>query len=244
MKRQRQAPYSNRPFKRPRQIQRRPSVAIRTPRADIVPERKYFTLSLAATAIATSGTTWAGGELDNATTLCLCAPTTGDDITNRDSRKIQILSIKINGTINVPAQTDVTTSDDAAQIRLLLVQDKQTNSAQLNAEDVMQGLSNNAINTFQNHSFFGRFQVWKDKTFDLANPNLSWDGTNMEQQGMTRHFKWNVKFKKPIVVHFNATNGGTVADIVDNSFHIIGLCSNNELAPTLGYAARTTFLDV
>lgn len=227
---------------RPAKVRRTPS-GLPQKQFQTIVERKYFTQSLTATAFVTSGTTWAGGELDP-TTLTLFVPTQGDDITNRDGRKVQILAIKINATINIPAQTDQTVADPGTQIRVVLVQDRQTNSAQLNAEDVIATAANQVINAFQNTAFFGRFQVWKDKTFDMQSPTLTWDGTNIEQSGLTKSFKWNLKFKKPVVVHFNATNGGTVADIIDNSFHIIGLCSSTALAPTLGYQVRTTFIDV
>lgn len=208
-------------------------------------ERKYFTaLVNPTTAITQSGTSWAGGELDPTTVNTLFAPTQGDDITNRSGRRVQILSIKIRGTLIAPAQIDQTAADAGTKVRVVLVQDRQTNAAQLNAEDVMQGISSGVVDTFQNPNFFGRFQVWKDKTFLMQNPTITYDGTNLEQSGLIKQWKWNITFKKPIVVHFNATNGGTVADITDNSFHVIALTSNANLAVTGGYVARTVFADV
>lgn len=216
------------------------------PRA--ITERKYFTTGLTSTALVNfdAGTTWAGCELDPATTNALFAPATGDDFNTRDGRKVQVLSIKIKGYFRVAAQTDTTTTDDAALIRLALVVDKQTNAAQLNAEDVFGGVAVAPLNVdqFQNPAFFGRFKVLKDKYFTLQNPNSTWDGTNMEQMGLVRHFKMTHKFRKPMIVHFNGTNGGTVADIIDNSFHLIGGSSNIELVPTIAYQVRTTFIDV
>lgn len=212
------------------------------PRA--VTERKYFTALRAAIAIPAVATDWSSTELDPATTNCLFAPVTGDDFLNRDGRKVQVLAIKIKATINVPTQADQSGADNASQIRILLVQDKQTNATQLNGEDVLQAVASNVINSFQNPAFFGRFKVMKDKMFVLQNPTISWDGTNIEQSGLTRAFKINHKFRKPVVVHFNATNGGTVADIIDNSFHILGGCSSTNLAPTLAYNVRVTFIDL
>lgn len=211
------------------------------PRA--ITERKYFDADVAL-ALAAIGGSWAGCELDPAANS-LFNPVTGDDFNQRDGRKIQVLSIKIRGHISVAAQANQTAGDPASLIRLALVQDKQTNAAQLNAEDVFaSGAASNAINAFQNPAFFGRFRVLKEKTIVMQNPVIAYDGTNVEQAGLVRPFKFKHKFKKPVVVHYNATNGGTVADVIDNSFHIIGGTDSTSLAPGIIYKARTTYMDV
>lgn len=213
------------------------------PRA--ITERKYFDAEVNGTSLAALTASFASAELDPATLNTLFAPTQGNDYLNREGRKVQILSIKVRGEIRCPAQTDQTATDAASNIRLLLVHDKQTNAAQLNSEDVItSGAGNVAIQMFQNPAFFGRFRVLKDKMITIQNPTVSYDGTNLEQSGLTRNFKMTVKFKKPVIVHFNATNGGTVADIVDNSFHIIGGTTSTGLAPAIYYKVRTVFVDV
>lgn len=212
------------------------------PRA--ITERKYFTSLRAAASITALSTDWASTEVDPATLNTLFAPTTGDDYLNRDGRKIQLIALKIRGTIAIARQTDQSTADGSQIIRVLLVQDRQTNAAQLNGEDVMQGQASAVINTFQNPAFFGRFRVWKDKQWSFMNPTISWDGTNMEQSGMHRQFKWNIKFKKPITIHYNATNGGTVADVVDHSFHIIAGAGSTDMPATITYVCRATFIDL
>jgi len=207
-----------------------------------ITERKYFD-SDGTGALAQLTTNFNGGELDPAANS-LFTPTTGDDYNNRTGRKVQVVSIKITGRIDCAAQADQVALDSAAMCRVLLVQDKQTNAAQLNSEDVItSGAASGATLMFQNPAFFGRFVVLKDKRWIFQGPTVTYDGTNIEQGGLQKYFKWNLKFKKPITIHFNGTNGGTIADIVDNSFHVIGGCSNNSLAPTLTYKCRTTFLD-
>jgi len=101
----------------------------------------------------------------------------------------------------------------------------------------------NSVNAFQNPNNFGRFQVLKDKTFTLQNPNASFDATNIEMQGLVKPFKFTHKFKKPIVVRFNATNGGTFADIVDNSWHVIGQTNNLNLAPSISYVSKVYYCE-
>lgn len=210
-----------------------------------VTERKYFDSENTGTAIAVSGTTWAGGELDPTTLNTLFCPTQGDDYNNRSGRKIQVLAIKMRGYLQCVKQADQTGGDNPLLARIILVQDRQTNAAQLNAEDViLSGGANVAHSMFQNPAFFGRFRVLKDKTIVLQNPNSTYDGTNLEVNGITKPFKMNIKFRKPVVMHFNSTNGGSVADIVDNSFHMIGNASNGDLAVSILYKCRTTFIDV
>lgn len=240
MKRQASFVIKQQPTKRKKVTQKRRVSATR----QAIVERKYFDNQLVAATITALTASWAGGELDP-TSLSLFNPSRGSDINNVDGRKCQVLAIKIRGLITIPAQADATGADDPGVIRLVLVQDKQTNSAQLNAEDVINsGAANVALEMFQNTAFFGRFQVLKDKMFRVDNPAMSWDGTNIEQNGLQIHFKMNHKFTKPVEVHFNATNGGTVADIIDNSFHIIGGCTNTELSYGLNYKSRVTFIDV
>lgn len=210
-----------------------------------ITERKYFDSEVNGAALVASATSWVNAEFDPTTLNTLFAPVTGDDFNNRTGRKLQVLAIKIRGYIQCLSQTNVTTEDNASLIRLIFVQDRQTNATQLNAEDVISsGAASVASQMFQNPAFFGRFRVIKDKNIVMTNPNSSWDGTNIEQCGLVKPFKMGIKFKKPVTMHFNSTNGGTVADIVDNSFHIIALATSVELAPTLHYKVRTTFIDV
>lgn len=232
-------------------VARRPAKRITVVRAVAVPrmpvavtERKYFDEERAATAIVAVSTDFASAEADPGTVNTLFAPTTGNDFNNRIGRKVDVLGIKIRGDISIAAQTNQSAADGPTMIRMMLVQDKQTNAAQLNSEDVLtSGDATQGINMFRNPAFFSRFQIWKDKTIVMQSPSMTFDGTNVEQSGLIRPVKMNMKFRKPIRVTFNATNGGTVADIIDNSFHVLCACSSNALAPQLEYKCRTTFVD-
>lgn len=227
----------------PKKPQYRTYVA-RTPGGQVNSERKYYDRELNTT-IATVSTAFTGAELDPATTNALFAPTQGNDISNREGRKCLVHSVRINGMIIIPAQVNQTAGDEGCCIRLGLVMDKQTNGTQLNSEDVWTSGTAAApiLMSFQNTQFFGRFQVLKEKTFNIQPNNITYDGTNLEQQGSIRAFKLKYTWKTPLVVNFNATNGGTVADIVDNSFHVIGACNNITLAPSLQYKSRVSFSD-
>jgi len=145
----------------------------------------------------------------------------------------------------VPPQANQTATDAGSYIRLMLVQDKQSNGTQMTGTQLMTspGVASTilAVTTFQNIDNFGRFKVLKDKTILIQNPAVSFDGTNVEQQGLIRKFKMTYKPRKPIDVRFNAVNGGTIADIVDNSWHLLANNSSTDLNPNISYNCRVCF---
>jgi len=205
-------------------------------------EMKYFDTRLALSAIP-SVAAWTGTEFDPATLNTLFCPTVGAAINQRIGREVKVLKIKINGQIRCANQTTQADTDLPTSIRLALVQDMQTNTAQMQGEQVFTNTTtaDEAVLTFQNIDNFGRFRVLKDKMMAISNPAISWDGTNVFQSGFIRPFKWSIKFQKPVSVRFNATNGGTVADIIDNSFHVVANCSSTELAPQISYLCRVCY---
>lgn len=245
--------YSGKPYKKPRAIVQsaRPKymrVQGRSAGALVAaPENKYFDTTRAVGAMVATAASWASTELDPATFNTLCCPVQGSGISDRVGRKIHITKLKIRGTVGYSVQSAASTVPSMPEVRLLLVQDCQTNGVQLNGEDVMASSTTAAvtsqIHTFQNLAFFGRFKVLKDKMFRIGGANSVNNTTagTVSTEADSINFKWTIKFRKPVVVHFNSTNGGSVGDIVDNSFHIIGLSTLT--TATLAYEARVVFVD-
>jgi len=212
-------------------------------------EMKYFDSCRDNVAIGSS-TTWASSVYDpNAFPVAaintLFCPTLGAGVNQRIGKACKVLKIKMNIVISIPAQTNQTVTDAGSYIRLLLVLDKQTNSAQMTGTQLMTspGVATAVLapGSYQNIDNFGRFKVLKDKHMTIDNPTITYDGTNVEQSGIIRRFKWNVKFKTPITVRFNNTAGGTIADIIDNSFHILANNSSTDLNPNISYNCRVCF---
>jgi len=228
--------------------------------AAVTGEMKYFDCDNTGTALTLLTTTWpAGTMIDPLTTinlgsaavanpLCLCVPTVGAALNQRVGRKISIHKIKVHGTLSVAPQAAQAVADATTKARIVLVIDQQTNAAQMAGANLFQDASAAAstVNTFQNPNFFGRFRVLKDKMFSLSNLNLAGSPTTADviQAGIKVNFKFSVNFKKPLIVHFNATNGGTVADIVDNSIHIVAGADQITYAPALSYYTRCCYKDV
>jgi len=192
---------------------------------------------------------WTGTELDPAG-LALFTPAEGADISDRVGRKVSVHKISLRGTLSVPSLANQAAGLNAFLCRLILYIDEQTNGTQAQGEQLMSdGGAATAMltnQTYQSTANFGRFRVLKDKTISFQDPSGSYDGTanQIDFNGQIRTFKIVFKFNTPIVVRYNGTNGGTVADTIDNSFHLIGHATNVAQAPVISYQCRTVYTDV
>lgn len=220
-------------------------------------EMKYFDTERQVVALVATTTTWPAGTIKDpsstinlgdaavATPACLFAPIKSASLNGRIGRKIKIFKIKIRGLIDVPAQASVSAGDAGTRVRIVLVQDKQTNAGAMTGALLFQdaGQAQTTLSSYQNAANFGRFRICKDKTLNLSNVNLAGSPTSGDviQSGMSIPWKMNCNFKVPVGVNFNAVNGGTVADIVDNSFHIIAAVDSIALAPRISYYCRVSF---
>lgn len=250
-KRQRESGGGSRSAKKRRRTEpfRGPKPVLMMPRSVGNPlaltERKYFDSTVDASTLTDITLSWAGAELDAAATGTIFSPQQGDAYNTRDGRKLHVLGIRINWEMVIASQANQSAADAGSRVRILLVQDTQTNGVQLNAEDVItSGTAKAGTAMHQNPAYFGRFKVLKDKTFVMQNPSMTNNttATTIVQSGLTRAGKWKISFKKPLVVNFNTGNAGSVADIVDNSFHIIGGYAGG-LTPVFSAHCRTIFAD-
>lgn len=182
---------------------------------------------------------------------CCFAPTLGNDITNRIGRRCAIKKIKVRGAIICGSQTAQNISDFVSKCRVVLYVDKQANASRAALDVLFQSNAASTsqftiISTFQNLASLGRFRILKDKFFQMQNSNMTGNPSSNDviQQGIMQNFKITVNFKKPLVVNFNATNGGTFADIVDNCVQILGVCADTQLQPFISYYGRCSFVDI
>lgn len=224
----------------------------RTPGGNVVSNVHYYDATRPTIAILATDSTWAGGELDATSGAvgaevalnCLFAPIQGDDIANRQGRKAFVKKIRITGTMIMPTQTAQTTLDTPAKVRLILYCDKQSNGTQSQAEEVIQsGSDTSPLNMFQNTATFGRFKIYKDKTYTFSpiqGVNDTGATGGVVQGAQKKHFKLTANIN--MWVNYKSTNGGTVADVTDNAFHLIGATDGVTTAPTIHYKVRTSFL--
>ena len=96
-----------------------------------------------------------------------------------------------------------------------------------------------AASPLRNLQFSSRFKVLATEEISLTNPNMVWDGTNVEQNGLVVPFKIGWNGEMPIT--YSGTTG-VIANTVDNSIHVIAFCNNTDLDPLLYYNARIRFV--
>ena len=171
---------------------------------------KYYDTANDGLALATTTTTWPAGTMVDPVAsvnlgaaavgfpLNLCSPTVGSALNQRIGREITIRKVKVHGRLHVAAQIAQGTGDSSCVVRVALVLDTQTNSAQMTGaqlfNDALGPLS--TLQAFQNPNNFGRFRVLKDKQFSFSNMNIAGSptGSDIVQSGMNKPFKMSYVF--------------------------------------------------
>lgn len=231
------------------------SSVARTRGAAVTGEMKYFDCERTQQNVSACTTTWVTGtRMDPSSTIdlgaaavtdpeCLFAPTVGAALNQRIGRKCHMYKIKLNGLVTVPVQAAQSTADNAPLVRVMLVMDTQTNAAPMTSAQLMNDATSAeaTINSFQNPNNFGRFRVLREKKITISNTSLTGSPATIVQSGWAIGFKLSYSFKQPVVVTFNATTGGTVADIIDNSLHLVIATSTTALGPTIAYYSRVCY---
>jgi len=210
-------------------------------------EMKYFTSFLTTTAIAT-GTSWTVSDMDPSPGDCLFFPVEGSDVDNRIGRRVNVVRLQIRGVLIVPTDQDAPDVLSNPSVRVILYIDQQTNAAQSTGDQVMEQYQVSVpgvFTGFQNVANFGRFRVLRDKIYRGNTVTAGTDGAStLSICAATIPFKISVRFPGTLPVKFNATNGGSVADIVDNSFHLLAHCSSANYGVQMMYTCRTYFKDL
>lgn len=202
-------------------------------------EHKFYDTALVATNVAAPADC-TGGELDPSSTSMISTPSQGDGPSNRDGKRIVIESVQIKGNLQYDAQVNLTAGVSARGYLIALVQDTQSNGVQLNSEDVFSNpaaAAEEAPQALWNLLFGPRFKVLKLWKGTLHSGPMSYDGTNMETAQNRKEIECFIKCQIP--VNFNAGTTSSIANVIDNSLHMIGFCSDTI---QLGYNARIRFV--
>lgn len=223
-------------------VARRSSRAIRRIReSPLGVEKKYYDSSLNGSTIA-ANTDCTGGEYDPSTTNMITTPPVGDGEQSRDGKQIVCKSVVIKGTIAKAALTNQTALALPTEVFLAVVLDTQSNAAQMNSEDCFINGSTAAVTLatpLRNLLFSRRFKILKSDCFKLEPKMASWDGTNIEIAGDMVSFDWYIPMRD-LKINFNAGTTASIANVVDNSVHVIAFATN--ATTTLSYNARLRYL--
>lgn len=210
-------------------------------------ETKFFDTSNVE---ANLGTDIATGEKDPATLDCISCPAQGDGEQDRDGKKIVITSVHVNGIVNLDADNaNSGTIEVAPVVMVALVQDTQTNGAQADSSLVFKNTSTNAklcSSPMRNLQYNNRFKVLSVWRYAFPAPAIMYNSDAANSglvptyvyPGVNQRFSFNKKVRIP--VNFTGTSS-VIANVVDNSLHIIAYVSHTTRTPQLSYNARIRF---
>lgn len=147
-------------------------------------ERRYVDINIAA------------GQANTTGSVNLCnGMNMGDTNGFRLGTDITMTFMKVKGHIYSASST-------VANVRLLLVYDKQTNAATPTVNDILTSTDPNAM---RNNNNAKRFKILFDKSWAISATNV-----------FPKRFDTNIKLGQ-LNTHYNTSNVGTIADIVTGS---------------------------
>lgn len=153
----------------------------------------------------------------------------GNTATTRIGQKVLLQSLEVKFRNAVVATTGLDQTH-----RIMIVLDRQCNGAALTLAEVI-----NPTNTegLRNLASRRRFKILQDIRFDL---------NAATESGSSYSNKVYMRFKRPIMVEYNAGNAGTVADISSGSIYMIHLGSNvaGNTAGTSAVVTRLRYTDI
>lgn len=205
-------------------------------------ENKFYDTVQTNTALV-APTDAAGGEVDPDTLLTLSAMAQGDGESTRDGRKCTIISIQVKGVIKEDVLSDQADMPNYQRYFLALVQDTQTNGAQLDSEKVFinpAAATSLAAAPLRNLQYEKRFKVLWQKSFQRQmKTSFNDGGATASVSGSITPFAIYKKVKIPVL--FSAITAG-ITSVTDNSLHLIAYAMTTAGAPTIAYNCRLRFV--
>lgn len=206
-------------------------------------EVKYFDAPIGFNV--TSSTDWTGSESGPD----MPQIPIGDEIYNRNGRKVQLQRIMFRGTLYTTPTGAATAVAAPISVRAVLVQNKTANASSTTGQNVM-GLNGGAaanaavaMHMFQGVQGFGRFKIVDDITIDVnvsaAVNNAS--ATTVSAAANQTSFTLQYRPKKPITLEF----GNSSPSIPNtNSFNILALAEGTTYTPNITGMCRYYYTDV
>lgn len=205
-------------------------------------ELKFFDTSLAVTSIANAAT-MVGGELDPTTLDCLNSMAQSDTSSGRFGRFINMKSIKVSGRLQFAGQEGIVNPPSLPIVTLFLVMDKQTNKVQLDSEDVFTNPGSSIVllsNLFVDMENTDKFQILDSIKVPMVTQVTQAGANDYSHASAEAVFHLNYKWKRGKRVLF-VGSAGTVANIADNSLHVVGFVNaNTEVDVTYNARLRYT----
>lgn len=207
-------------------------------------ERKF--LDVYASDVAVQAPTDASGaeiQPEGGCTGCLSAPAQGDGEQQRDGRKIVIKSAFVVVTVRPSVAQDAVDILASPVIYVALVLDTQTNGATIVSEQVFTNPNDTAyVNTYpiRNLQYSSRYRVLDHKIMNMGPATAGTDGANTNSINCNLR-TCTLKYNGDLPVTFTNTTAD-VANVADNSLHIIAYATHTSMTPVLSYISRVRFV--
>lgn len=187
-----------------------------------------------------------GGEA-NPSSNSLTVPAQGDGATNREGKQIVGKYLLIKGEVIVSRTEANINPPNGTQVYLACVLDSQTNAeTNIDSESVFTnpaGVANLAALPLRNLTYGSRYKILKDKVFTFNWPNMTQQAANdYSYSGFSIPFQWYIPLNN---LKINFAVGGTTADVanvIDNSVHMIAFTNSITPQPQLRYNCRFRFI--
>lgn len=173
----------------------------------------------------------------------------GDDINQRTGRKIAINSIRIHAVIKWTQQNHAQVENYDPAVRLMLVLDKTPTGTIPNSTVDTRVYTPNGFYSFVGTNGFGKYEILVDRTYKNINAMAFGGAGSFINSGGLHPITIKYKFKKPLIVNFNANANADYRQIVDNSIFLMGVTSDNSVTVSLNktkltYTSRIAFTDM
>lgn len=163
--------------------------------------------------------TGAGNNADSTGKIVLLnGMATGDANGTREAQEIAMTKLQMKYSIYASNNT-------VANVRVLIVYDKQPNAVIMAVNDILTSTDPNAMRAYNG---LKRFRVLYDKSISVS-----------ADQSFPKRRDKTLKLKN-LITHYNTTNGGTIADIVTGSLVLVFLSDvvAGTNAPTIDFHLR------
>lgn len=221
-------------------------------------ETKFLDVTASVEQNITAPVDASGGEIQPASGAvgCLNAPAQGSSSSEREGRQIAMRNIYVQGMVAIQGTNapDVAIQDQVLPtVYVALVQDTQTNGVTVNSEDIFKNLAGTALmaaSPFTNMSNSKRFKILKTRTilpkeFSAQSAVNDAAASTVSQNIVQVPFKFYYSFGKGADAKVNFMVTATTADVanvIDNSLHIIAFTSSIGQVPKIAWASRLRFV--
>lgn len=171
-------------------------------------------------------------------TILLNGLITGPDRYNRIGRKVNVKSVVLRMFIYTSAVAPAVVDDI---FRIAVLWDEQPNGALPALADYWSNVSNAGVVTsnamsLNNQNNSQRFRTLRQETISINAEQQAQDQTNRF------HLEWNIPINR--ITQYNATNGGTIADINTGGIYLVAHGLNSAAAQwSVDVSARCKFFD-